>query len=152
VKKKMVGGWLLLFLLVTGAAGLSRADIVPILIKPNIPESERGKPEPIFFVDGQTELDDEQMESVKRSAAILKAAHPAAYVVIGYTEARGYERENLAVSQNMAEIVRAQLLKQGVDPEQVTAKGGGETKQFSERHDEAGFRLNRRVVIVPREE
>lgn len=144
-----------LFLLLTlapGAASLLRADIAPAYYEPESPTPEAAAPEPIFFAEGQSEPGDEQQSAIKNNAEIIKQNPTVHYIIIGYTDIRGTEAENLALSLRMAEGVRNYLLGLGIEAGRLKVKAGGETEQFSQQHDEAGYRLNRRVVIQATEE
>jgi outer membrane protein OmpA-like peptidoglycan-associated protein len=75
--------------------------------------------------------------------------HPERNVTIeGYTDSLGSESYNLDLSQRRAETVRDFLIKNGVSPAQVTARGYGENFPVASNNTEAGRQQNRRVEII----
>jgi OmpA-OmpF porin, OOP family len=74
--------------------------------------------------------------------------HPRLKVELqGHTDSKGPDAYNLTLSQKRADAVRAYLLKSGVSPTQITAKGYGEGQPIADNNTEAGRAKNRRVVM-----
>ena len=69
-------------------------------------------------------------------------------IVLGRSDQRGDEAQNLAVSQRRAEAVVAHLVGQGVAPARLTALGIGESQLTSTGEDEADLTINRRAEFV----
>ena len=65
--------------------------------------------------------------------------------VEGHADERGADDFNLALSQRRAEAVRAHLIRAGVGPDRLTAKGWGEQKPLVEESTEEAWAVNRRV-------
>jgi OOP family OmpA-OmpF porin len=65
----------------------------------------------------------------------------------GHTDSTGSDRYNLTLSQQRADAVRAYLLEQGVAPDQLVARGYGESQPIEDNSTEAGRAKNRRVVM-----
>jgi OOP family OmpA-OmpF porin len=65
----------------------------------------------------------------------------------GHTSNDGTFNANMKLSDERAETVRAYLLKKGVDPSRLTAKGYGPTKPLNEGKTEQERALNRRVEL-----
>ncbi len=65
--------------------------------------------------------------------------------VSGYTDARGSEAYNKKLSQKRAEAVVQKLIKKGLRPGRVKAKGYGEANPLSENSSRQGQALNRRI-------
>ena len=63
----------------------------------------------------------------------------------GHTDSVGSEAYNQQLSQRRAESVRNYLLDLGVDPDQLTAVGYGESKPIRSNDTEEGRERNRRV-------
>lgn len=74
--------------------------------------------------------------------------HPGLKVEIqGYTDGIGSVRYNLGLSQRRADAVRRYLIGQGVDPDQLTARGYGKADPVASNATAAGRAKNRRVVL-----
>ena len=69
-------------------------------------------------------------------------------VVEGYTDSRGSQSTNLALSQKRAESVRSYLTSHGVPQEKITAQGMGSDRPISDNTNAEGRANNRRVEIV----
>ena len=65
--------------------------------------------------------------------------------VEGHTDSQGKDSTNLTLSQKRSEAVRAYLVKQGVEPERLDARGYGETVPVADNKTNAGRADNRRV-------
>ena len=77
--------------------------------------------------------------------------------IAGHTDNQGDTNANLALSQQRAEAVRDALVRDGVDPAEVSAKGYGDTKPIASNETANGRTQNRRiefnqVVTVPANE
>jgi outer membrane protein OmpA-like peptidoglycan-associated protein len=83
------------------------------------------------------------MPKVKAVASAVKGCANAKVTVKGYTDETGSKAYNQWLSEQRAENTLRALLRQGVAREALTAKGYGETKQFSRKHKAP----NRRVVF-----
>jgi len=68
--------------------------------------------------------------------------------VQGHTDSVGADAYNLNLSQQRATTVRSYLMAQGVLPEQLSAKGYGETQPAADNTTPAGRKENRRVVLA----
>ena len=65
--------------------------------------------------------------------------------VEGHADERGGDDFNLQLSQRRAESVRQFLIRSGVAPGRLTAKGWGEQKPLQEASNEEAWAVNRRV-------
>ena len=63
----------------------------------------------------------------------------------GHTDTVGDEKENLLLSQQRAESVRAYLISQGIDGNRLTARGFGQRVPVVSNDSEVGRLQNRRV-------
>jgi outer membrane protein OmpA-like peptidoglycan-associated protein/uncharacterized protein YidB (DUF937 family) len=82
-----------------------------------------------------------------RTAADRIKSLPAGTVieVAGHTDNTGNAAANMALSQRRAEAVRDALIKNGVAPSMLTAKGFGETKPIASNDTPDGRAQNRRT-------
>jgi outer membrane protein OmpA-like peptidoglycan-associated protein len=75
--------------------------------------------------------------------------HPGISVrVEGHTDNVGSETANLKLSQKRADSVKAYLVKKGIDPKRLDAKGYGSTKPIASNKTEKGRQQNRRTEFV----
>ncbi len=77
----------------------------------------------------------------------MMAENPRLKVEIaGHTDNIGTAAYNMQLSQRRAEAVKDYLVKKGIDPRRITAKGYGKTRPLASNDDEKeGRELNRRV-------
>jgi len=78
--------------------------------------------------------------------AVVAKGHPV--VVEGYTDSRGSQATNLALSQRRAESVRSYLVSRGVPQGTISAHGMGADRPVAENTNAEGRANNRRVEIV----
>ncbi|MCX5893414.1 MAG: OmpA family protein [Deltaproteobacteria bacterium] len=71
------------------------------------------------------------------------------FEIQGHTCTLGNTEDNLSLSQRRAEAVKRYLGRQfGLDPDQLLARGFGESKPVADNDTEAGREQNRRVTVV----
>jgi outer membrane protein OmpA-like peptidoglycan-associated protein len=63
----------------------------------------------------------------------------------GHTDDIGSDADNLSLSQSRAQSVRKYLISRGVEPDNISAKGYGETRPRADNLTEAGRASNRRT-------
>ncbi len=68
--------------------------------------------------------------------------------VAGYTDSRGDANYNRGLSERRAKTVRDYLLERGVDANQLTWRGHGESNPIADNETAAGREINRRVVLI----
>lgn len=89
---------------------------------------------------------DEVAAAIAQIAALAANAGVAARLnVTGHTDSTGKGSTNLSVSVARAEVVRALLLKRGVDPEIVTVRGAGPLEPLNREESDEERSRNRRV-------
>ena len=101
----------------------------------------------IDFSEGSAELTDASRAVVGRIAAALVAS-TVRIEVRAYTDDRGDEQVNRALTQRRANVVRAELVAQGVDGARVSAVGLGAANSLASDDTADGRRRNRRVVFA----
>jgi OmpA-OmpF porin, OOP family len=102
----------------------------------------------LLFNTGSATLQPQSMEQLNNIAAILKA-YPAVHLTIGgYTDNTGDAASNLKLSQDRADNVTAELVKLGVAPDRLVAKGYGEEHPVGDNSTEAGRGQNRRISML----
>jgi outer membrane protein OmpA-like peptidoglycan-associated protein len=114
-------------------------------------ETERGvvvSMTDLLFPSGKSALLPATREKLAKIAGILLAYPGVAVTVEGHTDSTGSEGFNLKLSQRRAEAVRAYLLRQGLAPEAVAARGFGSGRTIASDDTPSGRQQNRRVELV----
>ncbi len=76
------------------------------------------------------------------------AQYPNANLTVtGYTDSRGNEKANMALSANRAEAVKAYLVKKGVAASRISTSGKGSANPVADNKTKAGQAMNRRVEV-----
>ena len=78
---------------------------------------------------------------------VLKDNPKLKFEAQGHTDSTGTEPVNLALSQARAETVKAYLVRQGVAPNRISAKGYGSSQPVADNTTAAGRARNRRMAF-----
>ncbi len=85
--------------------------------------------------------------SLAKVAEVLKG-YDNRMTVVGYTDSTGSESYNQQLSERRAEAVRAELIRDGVPGERLSAAGRGESEPRADNGTADGRAQNRRVEIL----
>ena len=103
---------------------------------------------PVEFETGSAELLPSSIGILSALAGILLETPSIAKVEVqGHTDSQGGSAENLALSQERAEAVKAWLVEAGVDEQRLEAKGYGEEVAVASNDTPTGRARNRRVEV-----
>jgi len=80
-------------------------------------------------------------------AAILKAYPQVRIRIGGYTDNTGDPGTNLRLSEERANNVMDELVKLGIDPARMSARGYGERNPVADNSTEDGRQKNRRISL-----
>jgi OOP family OmpA-OmpF porin len=101
----------------------------------------------LLFDTGKATLQPASQEQVGNIGAILKAYPNVKIRLGGYTDNTGDAAANLTLSDERANGVMAQLVKLGIDPARLSAKGYGEVHPLADNATEEGRQKNRRISL-----
>ncbi len=112
---------------------------------------------PVNFRSGSSNIDPSDKEQLQKLAEMLKSNPEVTLIVEGHTDSRSISTEkysdNWDLSVSRSTMVVRQLLKMGVNPEQLVASGRAEYKPNVEedRSDPSTLSANRRTefILVP---
>jgi outer membrane protein OmpA-like peptidoglycan-associated protein/uncharacterized protein YidB (DUF937 family) len=100
----------------------------------------------INFATGSAQIPADNYDFLNKAAVVIKMAPSGTVIEIaGNTDNTGDSASNLQLSQQRADSVRDYLVKQGVDPSVLVAKGYGDTKPVAANDTEEGKFRNRRI-------
>ena len=102
----------------------------------------------VVFTSDQANLKAEALENLYPMVTFLRE-NPERHILIeGHTDNVGPESYNLDLSQERAAAVKNFLLRNGISPERITARGYGEEYPVDMNTTKEGRQTNRRVEIV----
>lgn len=105
----------------------------------------------IYFDTGNATLKPGSARVLNEVAQYLKANTSSKLYVVGHTDDAGDYNANLALSDQRAAAVVADLLtRSGVKAERLLAKGVGPLAPVASNKNDAGKQLNRRVELIER--
>jgi OOP family OmpA-OmpF porin len=85
--------------------------------------------------------------ALDNAAAQMKIDPSAKFILKGYASAEGTDAHNMELSVDRANAVKAYLINSGVNGDNITAQGYGESNPVADNTTEEGRILNRRVEI-----
>jgi outer membrane protein OmpA-like peptidoglycan-associated protein len=101
----------------------------------------------LLFDTGKATLQPASQEQLTNIAAILKAYPQVRIRLGGYTDNTGDAAANLRLSAERADNVMAELVRLGIDPTRVSAKGYGDENPIADNSTEEGRQKNRRISL-----
>jgi outer membrane protein OmpA-like peptidoglycan-associated protein len=101
----------------------------------------------VFFETGLSTLRKESFPALDELVAALKVKPRLVIEIAGHTDNVGSPESNQKLSENRATAVRDYLLKHGIGPNRVTAKGYGETQPVASNETPDGRQQNRRTEV-----
>ena len=100
----------------------------------------------ITFASAAAEVPPSMADDLKRVAEDMKQLPPGHVLQIaGYTDSSGNPVKNVTLSQERAEAVRNELIKDGVNPDMLVAKGYGSADPIASNDTPEGRSRNRRI-------
>ncbi|MEO6910656.1 MAG: OmpA family protein [Edaphobacter sp.] len=102
----------------------------------------------VLFDTGKYTLKTTTQVSLAKVAGILQAYPGLKLQVEGYTDSVGSDMMNQKLSENRADSVKAFLIGQGVQPDNITSTGYGKSDPVADNSTSSGRAQNRRVQLV----
>lgn len=102
----------------------------------------------IYFEYDSSEVSEEGREILAAHAAYLASNPGVSLVLEGHGDERGSREYNIALGERRAMAVRTLMLFLGAMEDQLQTVSYGEEKPVALGHDEAAWRLNRRVELI----
>jgi large repetitive protein len=102
----------------------------------------------VYFQTNRAVIQKRSFKLLNNVAQVMNAHGEVKKIVVeGHTDSQGDDAHNLSLSQQRAESVVAYLIKQGVSPARLAAKGFGETQPVADNASRTGRAANRRVEL-----
>lgn len=114
-------------------------------VSPALQRTLRGE---VMFRTKGTALNAATSAHLMELGEILAMTPDAVVQLDAYADPRGPKDENLALSEQRAEAVRASLVAGGLSPERIQITAYGEHETVAEKGDADGYALERKVVIT----
>jgi OmpA-OmpF porin, OOP family len=101
----------------------------------------------VHFDFGKASLRAESFPELDEVVSFLKNKDNTRIEIAGHTDNVGNDADNLKLSQQRADGIRNYLLKKGIQPGRVVAKGYGATQPIADNTTDEGRQLNRRTEV-----
>lgn len=101
-----------------------------------------------FFDFDAANLPDDVLRNLDRAAEFLNERTVYNVLIESHTDNVGGEEYNLLLSQQRAEFARTELIKRGVSPSRIIAKGHGASRPIANNDTPIGRQKNRRVEMI----
>lgn len=100
----------------------------------------------ILFDNNSTYIKPVFQNQIREMANFLTTYPETSIEIEGYASIVGDPDKNLVLSKNRAEVVRQEIIKNGISPNRLTIIGFGETKPEELGNSEFAHAMNRKVV------
>ena len=101
----------------------------------------------IHFNSGKDQFKPSSLSTLQAVREVIKGAPNKVFEISGHTDSDGSDDYNQNLSERRAKTVIKWLVDHGVKPDQLKAKGYGESNPVVSNNSEAGKALNRRVQL-----
>lgn len=101
----------------------------------------------VYFDFGKFTLRPESFAELDELVSYMKWKENERIEIGGHTDNVGNDADNLKLSQQRAEAIREYLIKKGIQPTRVIAKGYGASAPVAENSTDEGRQKNRRTEV-----
>jgi outer membrane protein OmpA-like peptidoglycan-associated protein len=119
----------------------------PFLVNVKFEAARSYKLDNVYFDFGKASLRPESNKELNELHDYLSRKTKINIEIAGHTDNVGNDADNLKLSQQRADAIRQFLIKKGIAPARVIAKGYGETQPVSDNTTDKGRQLNRRTEV-----
>jgi len=102
----------------------------------------------VLFAFDSAQIDASEQSKVAAAVLYLKSNASAKVTLEGNCDERGSREYNMALGERRALAVRTVLVNAGIDASRIQTKSYGKEKPKDPGHDEAAWRVNRRVEFA----
>jgi OOP family OmpA-OmpF porin len=104
--------------------------------------------ENVLFAQAKTDILPESYPELDLVVSFLKENPKVRIELMGHTDGRGVHADNVRLSQQRVNKVKAYLVSRGIEPRRISGKGFGGSKPIGSNDTEEARRMNRRVEFV----
>ena len=101
----------------------------------------------VHFDFGKATLRPDSFAELEELVSYLKRKEDIKVEIAGHTDNVGKEEDNLKLSQQRADAIRNYVIKKGIQPARVVAKGYGAAEPVTDNDTDKGRQLNRRTEV-----
>ena len=101
----------------------------------------------VYFDFGKYTLRSESFAELDELVSYMKWKENERIEIGGHTDNVGNDPDNLKLSQQRAEAIRQYLIKKGIQPARIIAKGYGATEPVADNSTDEGRQKNRRTEV-----
>ncbi len=102
----------------------------------------------VLFVQAKTDILPDSYPELDLVVHFLKTNPTVKIELSGHTDNRGVHNDNVKLSQQRVDKVKAYLVSKGIDAKRISGKGYGGTKPIASNDTEESRRMNRRVEFT----
>ncbi len=102
----------------------------------------------LLFDPGQAKLKPGGRRAIANLARFMRQYPERSIAIEGFTDSSGSPRSNQRLSQRRAAAVRDALVREGIEPGRIVARGLGAAYPVASNENPGGRQLNRRVEIL----
>jgi len=119
----------------------------PFLVTVKFEPAKSYRLDNVYFDFGKHTLRPESFTELDELVSYMKWRENEKIEIGGHTDNVGTDTDNLKLSQNRAESIRQYLIKKGIDPTRVIAKGYGALQPDADNSTDQGRQKNRRTEV-----
>jgi OOP family OmpA-OmpF porin len=128
----------------TGAGG-SKTAATTVTVTPKVIDRMTLR---INFDTNKSAIRNADIPDLEKAVAFVKKYPDAKVSLEGYTDNRGSDKYNLALSERRAQAVKKYIVDKGENAARITAVGKGEASPVGDNNTEKGRFENRRVEVL----
>ena len=125
--------------------GFEDEDGCPDTVPEKVQKSFSGTMEGILFETGSAKIKKASNKVLDKAFAILEEFPSVRIEISGHTDNVGKSEDNMKLSQDRADSVKAYLVGKGIAADRINAKGYGDTKPVADNGNKKGRSQNRRI-------